>query len=381
MGFIIGTLIIALSCSAVTIKTLIGYNHFNLLFKIFVALIVLLGCFAPLWLNWLRRSEILPPVIFSWVYNAGYFLFGFCFLLFVVIILRDFLWFLSFRLNSLTGWNVASWDPKAPALLAKANLASVGLTLLISAWAVFEALKMPAVKTITLTSPKVDKEYRFVLLNDLHLTRSSPLSRLQKMVDLVNGLKPDAVFMAGDIIDDRVDRLEPEFKILEQLHAPLGIYASTGNHELYNGLDMWRRRFKRMGINVLINQGSVLPGTRIYIGAIPDLNTAMLPMYHVDLPKTFADSRANDYRILLSHNPDLSKYKYDSYDLQLSGHTHGGQIWPFHYLAWKANKYLAGEFKLPKGELYLSRGAGYWGPPMRLFAPAEITEIILKPQK
>lgn len=198
---------------------------------------------------------------------------------------------------------------------------------------------------------------------------------------MTNALKPEAVLLAGDIVDDRTRYLEPEIKVLGKLEAPLGVYAVSGNHELYNGLDLWLRNFRRHGFKVLMNSGEHLKNTRLYIGGIPDLNTAFSPFYQVDFKRTFKGSRHNDYRILLSHYPNLEKFADRDYDLQLSGHTHGGQIFPFHYLAWKANKYLAGRYRVGDHDLYVSRGAGYWGPPMRLLAPAEITEIILKPQK
>lgn len=381
MGFLIAAIIIVVSCSAITIKTLVGYNHLHLALKALIGIMVVLGWMAPVWINLLRRNDWLNSGAYNSLHHIGYFLFGFGFILFSVLLLRDLFWFAGFQIGKFSGLDPSAFDPKNSQLLNKANLYAVALSLVLSFWAVYEAIKIPMIKTITYTSSKIDREYKIVLLNDLHLTRASSLQRLQRVVNLINNLHPDAILMAGDIIDDRVDVLEPDFNILESLHAPLGIYASTGNHELYNGLDMWRRRFRKMGIKVLINQGEKIPQTNLYIGGVPDHNTSLRPFYQINLEKVFKGSQPDQYKLLLSHNPDLSAFDYNKYDLQLSGHTHGGQIFPFHFLAAKGNKYLAGSYHLSPVELYVSRGAGYWGPAMRLFAPAEITQIILQPKK
>ncbi len=380
MFFFVAAIIVAAAGSAVTIKTLVGYNQLSLWFKFLVAGVVVAGWTAPMLTHLLRRAYGFLGGAYPYLYNLLYFLFGFAFILFILLVIRDFLWFAGWHLSRL--WTDSQvLNPRNPVLIGWANVAVLVLSAVVSGWAVWEAVKIPAVKTVVFSSPKLDREYRLALLNDLHLTRSSSLPRLEKIVALTNALKPEAVLLAGDIVDDRTRYLEPEIKVLDKLEAPLGVYAVSGNHELYNGLDLWLRNFRRHGFKVLMNSGEHLKNTRLYIGGIPDLNTAFSPFYQVDFKRTFKGSRHNDYRILLSHYPNLEKFSDRDYDLQLSGHTHGGQIFPFHYLAWKANKYLAGRYRVGDHDLYVSRGAGYWGPPMRLLAPAEITEIILKPQK
>ena len=380
MFFYVAAFIVATAGSVVTIKTLVGYNQLSLWFKFLVAGLVVVGWTAPMLTHLLRRAYGFLGVSYPYLDSLLYFLFGLAFILFILLVLRDFLWFFGWNLSRL--WTDSQFlNPRNPLSIGWANIAVVGLSLVLSGWAVWEAVKVPAVKSITFTSPKIEREYRLVLLTDMHLTRSSSLRRLKKIVEKTNALNPEAILLAGDIMDDQTRFMEPAIKELSRLKAPHGVYVVSGNHELYNGLDLWLRNYRRHGFKVLMNSGERLKNTRLYIGGIPDLNTAFSPFYQVDLAKTFAKSRHNDYRILLSHYTNLEIFADRNYDLQLSGHTHGGQIFPFHYLSWKANKYLAGHYSVEGYDLYVSRGAGYWGPPLRLLAPAEITEIILKPQK
>ncbi len=380
MFFLVAAFIVATAGSVVTIKTLVGYSSMSLWLKLLIALLVVLGWTAPLYTRLLRRAYSFFGEAYPYISNALYILFGFVFILFILLVLRDFLWFLGWRISRL--WTSTDiLNPRNPFYIDRANLIVVAISVLASIWAVWEGTKIPTVKTIILESPKTNTEYRLVMLNDLHITRAVSPQHIQKIVDKTNSLKPDAIFLVGDIVDDRTSYIVPQLDELKHLQAPLGIYAVSGNHELYNGLNLWIRNFHRLGINVLINDGVRLKNSKIYVGGIPDLNTAYSPYFKVNFAKTFKNSRNNDYKILLSHYPNLREYPERKYDLQLSGHTHGGQIFPFHYLSWQANKYLAGLYDLGEYKLYVSRGAGYWGPPMRLFAPSEITEIILKPTK
>ena len=341
---------------------------------------MVVGWLAPILTHFLRRGYEFLGAAYPYIYNFLYLLFGLAFILLILILVRDFIWVGGWKLSRL--WSDSQFlDPYNPRLIVRANLLFVVLSMVFCGWAVWEAVKIPDVKTVSFSSEKLDREYRLVMLSDLHINRTSSLSRLDDIVARTNALKPEAIFLVGDIVDDKTKNLEPQMQVLRKLSAPLGVYVVTGNHELYSGLDLWLRNFRRMGWNVLINQGQHLNGTKLYVGGVPDLNTAMSPFFKLDFAKTFKGSRKNDYKILLSHYPDLEKYGPADYDLQLSGHTHGGQIFPFHYLSWKANKYLAGAYRVDNHDLYVSRGTGYWGPPLRLFAPSEITEIILQPSK
>ena len=138
-------------------------------------------------------------------------------------------------------------------------------------------------------------------------------------------------------------------------------------------------QFQQMGFNLLSENGQQIEETGLYLAGIPDNPSNRQKK---DYPQILQNSLPNMYKILLAHNPSLAKdYLKLGFDLQLSAHTHGGQIFPFHILVKVANKYLSGKYNIDGKVLYISNGAGYWGPPMRLFAPSDITLITLKPKK
>lgn len=380
MYFLIASLVLGLSCSVITIKTLVGYSGMNLWLKLLVSALVLTGWFGHIGLSFIRRHELLGGSLMTVLSNAVYFLFGFMFLLFCLLMFRDILWFAASALAKLFHYQPQWLDPKNPVSLNFANLATVVICLGLSAYAVFEAVRLPRLQEIVYTSPKVTRETRFVVLNDMHITRNSSKKIVEKIVDFTNSLKPDAVLMVGDIIDDKLPAIEEKVSLLQNIKAPLGVYAASGNHEFYAGINAWYLKFKKMGIKVLVNEGSPIRNRNIYVAGIPDLTTASTgKFFAINYEQANKGSLRSDYKILLSHNPnpDLTG---QNYDLQLSAHTHGGQIFPFHFAVDYVNQYLAGKYKVGKTDLYVSRGAGYWGPAMRLFAPSEITLLTIKPK-
>ena len=179
--------------------------------------------------------------------------------------------------------------------------------------------------------------------------------------------------LVGDIIDDEPDVLKEKVAELKNIKAK-NVYVSLGNHEYYNAPIKWMIEFTHMGFDVLHNTGAEIGQTGVYLAGIPDANSAT-----VNFKKALYASSDDYYKVLMSHSPRPVKNEENTFDLQISGHTHGGQIFPFHFLAKEANGYLAGMYNLENGnKLYITRGAGYWGPPMRLLAPSDITVFNLK---
>lgn len=383
--FIIGALIIAIAASAISIKTLVGYTEMPLWVKILISLVIVLAWFAPVIISTLRHYELVSPGLFNYISGIGYFLFGTAFILLILLVFRDFIWFAFYETaRLLKSPHASSFNPSTVKSLNYANLYTVILTFMLAFYALYEGVKTPAVKEITLTSPKLSQEYTLVQLSDLHINRTIPLSRIEKLVEKVNRLNPDVILLTGDIGDDKVEAVTAQMAALKKLHSKYGIYAVYGNHEFYNGLMPWQFKFGEMGWSALFNYGRPVGNTELYIGGIPDVSIAAgSPFFKIDLDRTLDNSSQEEYKILLSHTPNFQKAMINEkqFDLQLSGHTHGGQIFPFHFLVKKANNYLAGLYKVNDSQLYVSRGTGYWGPPMRLLAPSEITVIKLKPQK
>ena len=250
-------------------------------------------------------------------------------------------------------------------------------------YGVYEAKKDAPVKTYDITSPKVKKETKILMLSDLHIDVSVPVSYVKNLVERVNKEKADAIVLVGDIIDNSSYNLYKQMEELEKLEAKDGVYVTLGNHEFYAGAFDWIIKFARMKFNVLNNMGTKLDDTGIYLAGIPDINAALASKMKINLPQTFSLAEKDDFVILLSHAPKIIEgMTKDKIDLMLSGHTHGGQIFPFHYFVMQANQgHLAGFYDDEGINMYISRGTRYWGPPMRVFAPSEITIFNLKPEK
>lgn len=380
MYFVIASLLIAVSCSTITIRTLVGYNNISLLGKFLISLVIIFGWVAPLLVGWIRKNDYLTGNVFNVFSYTAYFIFGVAFILFIMLFFRDFLWYIIYGLAKV--FNSASWwiNPKNITVLGYANLIVVFLALSISIYAVYEAVRVPDIKKVEFQTEKLKRNLNIVQLSDLHINRSASLNHLKGVVDKTNQLKPDIIVLTGDVVDDKIELLDKYMGVLQELKAPYGIYFSVGNHEYYNGLYKIVKKLNSMGIKILFNRGVSVPELNLFISGIPDTQSAAANDYFaVHFEKAARGSNSKQYRILLSHSPEMAEYVTPvAFDLQLSGHTHGGQIFPFHFLAQKANKYLAGSYRVNDVDLYVSRGAGYWGPPLRLLAPAEITNIIIK---
>ncbi len=383
MSFFIAAVIIGLACSVITIRTLVSYSDVKFYKKVIISIAVFYGWLAPMTVGMVRKFSLLQGDAYTYFSNISYYLFGLCFIIFSLLIFRDLFWYIVYgvvRIFDKTNWSL---NPKNISVLDKANLIVVIIGFLISLSAVYEGCKAPEIKDITIYSPKLTQSTSVVQLSDLHINRASSTEDIQNLVNRVNSLNPDVITLTGDVIDDRVDLLTNQMEALSKLKSKYGVYVSFGNHELYNGIASWQKKFVEMGFVLLFNNGTKIGNTNIYLAGIPDSHTArMSAMLNVNFYKALKDSNLKQFKLLMSHTPDFVDYlSPEIIDLQLSGHTHGGQIFPFHLLVKKANKYLAGLYEVRGLKLYVSRGVGTWGPLMRFLAPSEITLISLQPKK
>lgn len=367
--------VLALAFSVIAAWTLLGYEKISRWWKWLLAALLFAAWRAPAAVGYLRRYDLLEGNLFSILSYVGYAFFGAGFILFCLLIARDALWFAGYGLAKLLRRSNACFSPMNNAALHRANMAVLLLALLLSVFALYQGMKVPALREVVIYTPKVPREVVIVQVNDLHIDRTKPLAWLQKTVELINAQKADAVVMVGDIIDDNMARLDRETELLRQVKSQNGVWFVSGNHELYNGLPAIERKIREIGYHYLAENGENLGDLPVYIAGLPDV------WWGAKSAAGLAEGKDDFYKILLAHNP---KYAEDNlrqgFDLQLSGHTHGGQIFPLHILTRLANNFLAGRYELENGLLYISRGVGFWGPPMRLFAPSDITVIRLHPQ-
>ncbi len=383
MFFLVASLILTIACSTITIRTLVAYTDMKFIYKLAISILIILGWLSPVIVNFCRKQFSLQGVFYDALTYGGYFMFGLAFITFMLLFARDFLWYVSYGISKLFHADWEWFNPQNQQSLKYANIVTGILALCVSLFAVYEANKMPEIKEVDLTTDKVKQPLRIVQLSDLHITRSSSEHRIQKIVAEVNSLNPDVIVLTGDIIDDRASYIQEYFPILDKLKAKGGVYFVIGNHEYYNGLGQILKGLHQTKIKHLMNEGELIADKNLYIGGVPDKSAAMMnPYFSIKIEKAAKKANKQNYRVLLSHNPSIvDMVTSKDFDLVLSGHTHGGQIFPFNFLAEKANKYLAGLYEVNGAHLYVSRGVGYWGPPMRFGAPAEITLIQIHPQK
>lgn len=244
------------------------------------------------------------------------------------------------------------------------------------------------IRDVEIVLPKLPREldgFTIVQLTDLHVGLTIDRAFVQRVVDQTNRLSPDLIALTGDLVDGQVEDLRDEIAPLAQLRAKHGVFAVTGNHEYYSGVDPWIAEITRLGARYLRNQRVTIgSGTASFELAGVDDHTASshAPGHGEDLAAATAGRDPAKALVLLAHQPrQVRRAMKHGVDLQLSGHTHGGQIWPWHYIVKiQQGGLLAGRYQCEDTQLYVSSGCGYWGPPVRVLAPLEITRVILRSQ-
>jgi hypothetical protein len=224
---------------------------------------------------------------------------------------------------------------------------------------------------------------RVVQISDLHIGQTLDGRFLERVVDQVNGLEPDVVAITGDLVDGSVSRLRDQVAPLARLRAKLGVFYVTGNHEYYSGPAAWERHVASLGITVLHNEHRVVRrgGSALVVAGVTDHDGGAFGPEHESRPDlAVAGAPEGVPRILLAHQPrSAAAAAAHGYQLQLSGHTHGGQIFPFMFFVRLQQPVVSGLRKLSGMWVYTSRGTGYWGPPLRIGPAPEITALTLVP--
>jgi uncharacterized protein len=249
--------------------------------------------------------------------------------------------------------------------------------------ALTSALSPVAVSRVRVAIDRLTKAksgYRIVQISDVHVGPTIGKEFIEEIVARINALKPDLIAITGDLVDGSVAELEEHVAPLGRLVARDGVFFVTGNHEYYSGADEWIAHLGRLGVRVLRNEHVRVGGDEGFDLAGIDDASSHGNGHGPDLKKALAGRDAARACVLLAHQPrGIELADAMGVDLQLSGHTHGGQMVPWNFLVRLQQPFVAGLHKLARAQIYVSRGTGYWGPPMRLGAPAEITEIELIP--
>lgn len=223
---------------------------------------------------------------------------------------------------------------------------------------------------------------RVVQLSDLHLSLLMGRRRFARILDRVREARPDLLVFTGDFADGASAYERGLAARLAELDAPLGKLAVTGNHEFYHGLDRSLELLRAAGFRVLRGEGVRVTKHLTVVGVDDPAARGLVPAALTDEGRVLPQREHAEFVILLKHQPVVDGGALGRFDLQLSGHTHGGQVFPARWGVRLFYRHIMGRYELPAGAtLYVSRGAGTFGPPMRVLSPPEVTLLILRPAR
>ena len=337
--------------------------------------LLLLASFASMLLGLMARSRERNP----WsdrISAIGLFAMGFFSSLFVFTLLRDVLLLLA-------------WLPLSAAnfygLLSLSAVAVVALAVFATAVGFANARRRARVVRVEIPLrdlPAGLHGFTIAQISDIHVGPTIKRGYVDAIVDAVNALDADLIAVTGDLVDGSVQDLAPHTEPLSRLKARYGVYFVTGNHEYYSGERAWTAEIERLGLRVLQNEHVVVMhrGASLVVAGVTDFSAHHFnPAQRSDPAAALVGAPADaGAKILLAHQPrSAAAASAAGFDLQLSGHTHGGQFWPWNLFVRFQQPFTAGLHRLNDLSIYISRGTGYWGPPKRFGAPSEITHLRL----
>jgi predicted MPP superfamily phosphohydrolase len=333
----------------------------------FVGLLVASAVLIPLAFFGRRSRNRSAADRYSW---AGMLALGLFSTLLVLTLLRDAVLLLAwpFGIAALAGWSAIAVPLLALALVA------IGFV---------NARRTASVREVEVPVaglPAALHGFTIAQISDIHVGPTIKGPYVQAIVDAVNALSADAVAVTGDLVDGRVGDLAAHVAPLAALRSRHGTFFVTGNHEYYSGAHEWIAELKRLGVQVLLNEHVVLrhQGAQLVMAGVADTSAHHFDPLHRSDPQRAIDGAPSNagLRVLLAHQPRSAEAAAQAgFDVQLSGHTHGGQYWPWNLFVRLQQPYTAGLHRLQQLWIYTSRGTGYWGPPLRLGAPSEITRL------
>ena len=278
-------------------------------------------------------------------------------------------------------------DVQVRAIARDSAMAVPVLTVLITALGYVNARRVARVRDVDVpiaALPAGLHGFTIAQITDVHIGATIRRDYVEAVVDAVNALEADLVAITGDLVDGTVRQLAVHTEPLARLASRHGTFFVTGNHEYYSGAGAWIDELRRLGVHVLVNEHAVLQheGAALVVAGVTDFAAHHYdPSHRSDPGAALAGAPATaGAKLLLAHQPRSAiAAERAGFDLQLSGHTHGGQFLPWNFFVRFQQPFTAGLNRLGKLWVYTSRGTGYWGPPKRFGAPSEITRLRLVP--
>jgi predicted MPP superfamily phosphohydrolase len=340
-------------------------------------LLIVSALFVPL--GMLARRYTRPPVSDT-LAAIGLVFMGLFSSLLVLTVLRDVLLLLLWIAGLAVPSAALPFAAVRAASAVAVPLLALGITL-IGFWNARRTAGVVMVEVPLAGLPEALQGFRIVQISDIHVGPTIGRRYLEAIVEAVNRLKPDLVAITGDLVDGSVPDLRAHVAPLSRLRSRHGSFFVTGNHEYYSGVEPWLAELQRLGINVLHNEHVVIEhgGAQLVLAGVPDYNAGHFDESHRSSPQqAMAGAPQRAAKVLLAHQPRSAPAAVEAgFDLQLSGHTHGGQFLPWNFFVRFQQPFTAGLYRLGRMWVYVSRGTGYWGPPKRFGAPSEITELKL----
>ena len=308
----------------------------------------------------------------------GYAWMGIVFLLLAGTVAADLLGLLANLVGRIFGQDLSN-------IVRILHAAGLAVGLLGSIAGLKGALSAPEIHEVEIAIPNLPRPfdgYRIAHVTDTHVGRILGRAWTSALARRVDSAAPDLVVHTGDLVDGTVEGMGPAVEPLSRMHGKDGTFFVTGNHEAYSGIAPWVRFVQDMGWTVLANRHVLLHrgGASLCLAGVTDAHEGgMVGGIAPDPRAALAGVPAGIPVVLLAHQPRQALQAQGlGVSLQLSGHTHGGQLWPFHYLVRLQQPMVSGLARIGDVQVFTSRGAGFWGPPLRLFAPPEIPILVLR---
>lgn len=358
-----------------------GFNNNPSILLVFITAVV---SFLP----------ILPPILRMMGFEnraidkfslIGYTSFGFFSFTFMIFLFRDLFIIIINIIENFFKVSLPVDHTKRDFLIKMSSLAILSSSSIGTACGFYNSRKGPIIKRQEIflkNLPKQFEDFTIAQISDLHVGPTIKKPYVLNVLNEISKVNPDMIAVTGDLIDGSVDHLKKDLEPFMDLSAPYGTYFVTGNHEYYSGVDQWLDETDRLGMINLVNSNTkiIKTNSEIVLAGITDYRAHQIKKSHRSNPELALQNIPNDkIKILLAHQPNsIYAVNKAGADLQLSGHTHGGQFWPFNYPTSLVNAYLSGLHNHNGTQIYVNSGTGYWGPPLRLGVPSEITLIRLK---
>lgn len=318
-----------------------------------------------------RKYPVLKPGFF---YNAlqwcGYILLGFYSILIVMILFNvlGFSLYDYFSKASLSEKNYLRYCLAIFSLVVTTAVVILGMS---------ETRKKPQVKKVTVAITHLPPEFeglKILQMSDVHVGQTIKGDFVETLVEISNLIGPDIVVVTGDMVDGSLLQLSGELVAFSKIEAPLGKFMIPGNHEYYWGINDWLTHWRKLGFSPLVNQHQVIKknGAELVMAGVHDYSQKSSPQ------ESLIGSPKDVVKILLAHQPrSIYEAEKAGFDLQLSGHTHSGQYFPYNFIVHFFQPYVRGLHRFKTTWIYVNQGTGYWGPPNRFAVPPEITLIEL----